>query len=399
VPAQASVLHADLDAFFASVEQRDDPRLRGKPVIVGPGVVMAASYEARAFGVRSAMGGRRARELCPQALVVSPRFEAYVEASEAVNAIFEDAVPTVERLSIDEAFLDARGLEHIKGSPSQVAAQIRRDVRKRVGLPISVGVARTKFLAKVASGRSKPDGLLVVPPDKELDFLHPLPVESLWGVGPATAEKLHAHGLRRVGEVARLTEPRLVELVGRGAGRKLHALAHNRDPRPVKRAPRRRSVGSQCALGARRFSPEMLDATVLALVDRVTRRMRAKGRTGRTVVLRMRFGDFGRATRSHTLPAPTSATSAVLAEMRTLLAADRELIEERGLTMVGVTVSNLQAGSRQLQLPIDERHGDVLDHVLDEVRDRFGTTSVTRASLLHRAPRLATWLFPGDQDE
>ena len=280
-----------------------------------------------------------------------------------------------------------------------MAAQVRRDVRERVGLPISVGVARTKFLAKVASGRSKPDGLLVVPPDEELDFLHPLPVESLWGVGPATAEKLHAHGLRRVGEVARLTEPQLVELVGRGAGRKLHALAHNRDPRPVKRAPRRRSVGSQCALGARRFSPEMLDATVLALVDRVTRRMRAKGRTGRTVVLRMRFGDFGRATRSHTLPAPTSATSAVLAEMRTLLAADRELIEERGLTMVGVTVSNLQAGSRQLQLPIDERHGDVLDHVLDEVRDRFGTTSVTRASLLHRAPRLATWLFPGDQDE
>ena len=395
---QATVLHADLDAFFASVEQRDDPRLRGKPVIVGPGVVMAASYEARAFGVRSAMNGRRARQLCPQAIVVSPRFEAYVEAGEAVAGLFEDAVPVVERLSIDEAFLDARGLEHIKGTPTEVAKQLRRDVRERIGLPITVGVARTKFLAKVASGQAKPDGLLVVPPEKELEFLHPLEAQALWGVGPATAEKLHAVGLRTVGEVARLPESRLVELVGRAAGRKLHALAHNRDPRPVKRTPRRRSVGSQCALGIHRYTPEMLDQTVLALVDRVTRRMRAKGRTGRTVVLRMRFGDFGRATRSHTLPRPTSATSAVLAEMRTLLDAERELIEERGLTMVGVTVSNLQAGSRQLQLPIDERQGDVLDHVLDEVRDRFGSTSVTRASLLHRAPRLATWLFPGDDD-
>lgn len=395
---QATILHADLDAFFAAVEQRDDPALRGKPVIVGPGVVMAASYEARAFGIKSAMGGRKARQLCPQAIVVSPRFEAYVEAGEAVASLFEDAVPVVERLSIDEAFLDARGLEHIKGTPTDVAKQLRRDVRERIGLPITVGVARTKFLAKVASGQAKPDGLLVVPPDKELDFLHPLAVEALWGVGPATAEKLHAVGLRRVGEVAGLPESRLVELVGRAAGRKLHALAHNRDPRPVKRTPRRRSVGSQCAIGARRFEPEALDATVLALVDRVTRRMRAKGRSGRTVVLRMRFGDFGRATRSHTLPAPTSATSAVLAEMRTLLAAEQALIEQRGLTMVGVTVSNLQAGSRQLQLPLDERQGDVLDHVLDEVRDRFGSTAVTRASLLGHAPRLGTWLFPGDDD-
>ena len=395
---QATILHADLDAFFASVEQRDDPRLRGKPVIVGPGVVQAASYEARAFGVRSAMGGRQARRLCPQAIVVSPRFDAYVEAGEAVAALFEDAVPTVERLSIDEAFLDARGLGHIKGSPGEVARRLRRDARERIGLPITVGVARTKFLAKVASGVAKPDGVLVVSPDKELEFLHPLEVERLWGVGPSTAEKLHAVGLRKVGQVAELPEARLVELVGRAAGRKLHALAHNRDPRPVKRTPRRRSVGSQCALGRGPTSAEALDATVLALADRVTRRMRAKGRAGRTVTLRLRFGDFTRATRSHTLPAPTSATSAVLAEMRTLLAAERDLIDRRGLTLVGVTVANLQAGSRQLQLPVDERHGDVLDHVLDEVRDRFGATAVTRGSLLHRAPRLATWLFPGDDD-
>ena len=396
VSGEATILHADLDAFFASVEQRDDPRLRGKPVIVGGGVVLAASYEARAFGVRSAMGGGRARSLCPRALVVRPRFSAYVEASEAVAGIFEQAVPTVERLSIDEAFLDARGLEHISGSPTQVAEKLRREVRERVGLPITVGVARTKFLAKVASGVAKPDGLLVVAPDGELDFLHPLEVERLWGVGPATAAKLHAHGLRKVGQVARLDETQLVEMVGRAAGRKLHALAHNRDPRPVKRASRRRSFGSQCALGRGPTSPEALDATVLALVDRVTRRMRAKGRAGRTVVLRLRFGDFTRATRSHTLPEPTSTTSTVLAEMRALVATERSVIARRGVTLVGVTVANLEAGSRQLELPFDRRSGDTLDHVLDEVRDRFGTTAVTRASLLGRGPRLATWLFPGE---
>ena len=248
----------------------------------------------------------------------------------------------------------------------------------------------------MASGVAKPDGLLLVAPDGELDFLHPLEVERLWGVGPATAAKLHAHGLRKVGQVARLDETQLVEMVGRAAGRKLHALAHNRDQRPVKRAPRRRSFGSQCALGRGPTSPEALDATVLALVDRVTRRMRAKGRAGRTVVLRLRFGDFTRATRSHTLPEPTSATSTVLAEMRALVATERSVIARRGVTLVGVTVANLEAGSRQLELPFDRRSGDTLDHVLDEVRDRFGTTAVTRASLLGRGPRLATWLFAGE---
>src|SRR4051794_29645740 len=303
---EATILHADLDAFYASVEQRDDPRLRGRPVVVGAGVVLAASYEAKARGVRTAMGCAEARRLCPDAAVVPPRMSAYSEASKAVFEVFEDTTPLVEGLSIDEAFLDVHGLRRISGTPTEIAVRLRRRVLEQIGLPITVGLARTKFLAKVASGVAKPDGLLVVPPGGELDFLHPLEVQALWGVGPATAEKLHAVGLRTVGEVARLPESRLVELVGRAAGRKLHSLAHNRDPRPVKRTPRRRSVGSQCALGIRRFEPEALDATVLALVDRVTRRMRAKGRAGRTVVLRMRFGDFGRATRSHTLPAHTS---------------------------------------------------------------------------------------------
>ena len=222
---EATILHADLDAFYASVEQRDDPRLRGRPVIVGGGVVLAASYEAKACGVRTAMGGRRARRLCPDAVVVRPRMQAYSDASKAVFAVFEDTSPVVEGLSIDEAFLDVRGMRRIAGSPADIALRLRREVRARVGLPITVGVARTKFLAKVAGGVAKPDGLLVVPPAAELGFLHALPVERLWGVGPVTSAKLRARGIVSVGEVAALREATLVELVGRAAGRQLHALA------------------------------------------------------------------------------------------------------------------------------------------------------------------------------
>jgi DNA polymerase IV len=233
VSREATILHADLDAFFASVEQRDEPRLRGRPVIVGGGIVLAASYEAKARGVRTAMGERQARRLCPDAVVVPPRFSAYVEASKDVFRVFEDASPLVEALSIDEAFLDARGMERIAGTPTEIAVRLRHDVLERVGLPITVGVARTKFLAKVASGVAKPDGLLVVPPERELAFLHPLPVERLWGVGPATAAKLRRRGITKVRQVAVLPEPLLVSMLGRASGRHLHALAHNLDPRPV----------------------------------------------------------------------------------------------------------------------------------------------------------------------
>src|SRR5687768_3582315 len=287
VSHEGTILHADLDAFFASVEQRDDPRLRGRPVIVGGGVVLAASYEAKACGVETAMGGRRARRLCPRAIVVPPRFSAYVEASKAVFEVFEDTTPLVEGLSIDEAFLDVRGLQRLAGKPSEIAARLRRNVRERVGLPITVGVARTKFLAKVASGVAKPDGLLVVPPDGELAFLHPLPVERLWGVGPVTARKLRERGITTVGQVARLAEAALVSMLGRAAGRHLHALAHNRDPRPVQARRRRRSIGAQHALGRSPKSLDDVDTTLVGLVDRVTRRMRAAGRIGRTVVLRL----------------------------------------------------------------------------------------------------------------
>src|SRR6266542_2029624 len=267
---RATLLHADVDAFFASVEQRDDPRLRGHPVIVGAGVVLAASYEAKAYGVRTAMGGRQARRLCPHAIVVTPRMSAYSDASKAMFRVFEDTTPLVEGLSIDEAFLDVRGLERLAGPPTEFAERLRREVRERVGLPITVGVARTKFLAKVASGVAKPDGLLVVPPDRELAFLHPLPVERLWGVGRVTAGKLHERGILTVGQVAQLAEDALVSLLGLASGRHLHALAHNRDPRPVHVGRRRRSIGSQRALGRSRRSPEAIDTVVVGLVDRVT---------------------------------------------------------------------------------------------------------------------------------
>src|ERR671937_1912653 len=271
---EPTILHADLDSFYASVEQRDEPRLRGQPVIVGAGVVLAASYEAKAFGVHTAMGLVQARRLCPRAVVVPPRFEAYAEASRAVFAVFEQTSPLVEGLSIDEAFLDVRGMQRIAGTPREIATRLRRRVREQVGLPITVGVARTKFLAKVASAVAKPDGLLVVPPDGELAFLHPLPVERLWGVGKVTSKKLRDVGLTTVAEVARLPENALVSIVGRAAGRHLHALAHNRDPRRVRPGRRRRSMGAQHALGRRSArSFEALDANLVGLVDRLARRL------------------------------------------------------------------------------------------------------------------------------
>lgn len=392
---RASILHADLDAFFASVEQRDDPRLRGRPVIVGQGVVLAASYEAKAFGVRTAMGGAAARRVCPHAVVVRPRMDAYSEASKAVFRVFEDAAPIVEGLSIDEAFLDVSGMERSVGAPVEIATRLRSDVLERVGLPITVGVARTKFLAKVASGVAKPDGLLVVPPDGELTFLHPLEVERLWGVGPVTAAKLRSRGIMTVGRLALVPEEALVAMLGRATGRHLHALAHNRDSRPVQGRRRRGSIGSQRARGRSRWSYESVDADVVALVDRVTRRMRGARRVGRTVILRLRFGDFSRATRSHTLAQATSSTAEILAVSRALLTASLPELERRGLTLVGISVANLEdASAVQLVLPFDRIDREALDAALDEVRDRFGSAAITRGVLVGRNPEITMPLLP-----
>jgi DNA polymerase-4 len=379
----ATILHADLDSFYASVEQRDDPGLRGRPVLVGMGVVLAASYQAKAFGVRTPMGLTQARALCPGAIVVPPRMKAYSAASKAVFGVFRDTTPIVEGISIDEAFLEVGGLLKIRGTPTEIAAKLRADVRDRVGLPITVGVARTKFLAKVASGVGKPDGLLVVPPGEELAFLHPLPIERLWGVGPITAGKLRDRHIHTVGHVARIGEAALVTMLGGHAGRHLHALAHNHDPRQVRTGVRRGSIGSQCALGRRPRPFTEVEATLAALVDRVTRRMRAAHRAGRTVTLRLRFGDFTRATRSRSMLKATMQTRAILETARALLAAARPLIDERGLTLVGVAVGNLDSdGNVQLELPFETSDEDSLDSALDAVRDRFGGSAVTRAASL-----------------
>lgn len=387
----AEILHADLDSFYASVEQRDDPALRGRPVIVGGGVVLAASYEAKAYGVRTAMGGAQARRMCPHAVVVPPRMRAYMLASDAVFEVFRDTTPLVEPISVDEAFLDVSGLRRVSGPPVQIAAQLRVDVRDRVGLPITVGIARTKFLAKVASREAKPDGLLLVPPEQELAFLHPLPIRRLWGVGAKTAEKLHAHGIETVADVAELSGSMLGSLVGEAMGRQLYALSHNIDRRRVSPGVRRRSMGAQRALGraGNSMSSGEIDAVVIALIDRITGRMRAAGRTGRTVMLRLRFDDFTRATRSHTLPWATSSTSAVLAAARSLVASAAPLIAERGLTMVGFAVSEIdRSGAEQLMLPFSAGEADprAIDAAVDRVRSRYGRAALTRGVLVGRDP-------------
>jgi DNA polymerase-4 len=394
----ADILHADLDSFYASVEQRDDPSLRGRPVIVGGGVVLAASYEAKAYGVRTAMGGRQAKQLCPQAIVVPPRMSAYSQASADVFEVFHDTTPLVEPLSVDEAFLDVSGLARVSGTPVQIGARLREQVRERVGLPITVGIARTKFLAKVASQEGKPDGLLLVPPDRELAFLHPLPVRRLWGVGAKTADKLHAHGIRTVADVAELSESMLGSIVGGGMGHQLFALSHNIDRRRVVTGVRRRSVGAQRALGraGNTMSETEIDAVVVNLVDRITRRMRTSDRTGRTVVLRLRFDDFSRVTRSHTLPRATASSDAILSAARILVATAAPLIAERGLTLVGFAVSNIdREGAQQLELSFDAAPDRLaIDSAVDEVRRRFGNASVMRGVLLGRDQGLEMPMLP-----
>lgn len=383
----ASILHADLDAFYASVEQRDDPDLRGRPVIVGTGVVLAASYEAKDRGIYTTMSGAAARRTCPEAVVVPPRMEAYSDASKAVYEIFNDTAPVVEGISIDEAFLDVSGMEHISGSPRDIAATLRRRVVAEVGLPISVGVARTKFLAKVASGASKPDGLLLVERDRESAFLHPLPIEALWGVGRVTTAKLNELGIRTVGDVARTSKVRLGSAVGESAAAHLLDLAQGRDPRQVEPRQRRKSIGAQSAFPRGSRSQGAVDSLAATLVDRTARRLRAAGRACRTVTIGLRFGDFSRASRARTLPFPTDRTETILAAVRDLFAASREEIADKDLTLIGISLGNLElADTVQLELSLDgagaEGESSALDQAVDDVRERFGEGVIKRASMI-----------------
>ncbi len=383
----ASILHADLDSFYASVEQRDDPALRGRPVAVGgsgsgsaSGVVLAASYEAKRMGVRTPMPGHEAKRLCPDLIFVAPRFEAYSAASKAVFEIFHDVTPLVEGISIDEAFLDVGGLLRLSGTPTEIAARLRADVLRVVGLPITVGVARTKFLAKVASGVGKPDGLLVVDPDRELEFLHPLPVQKLWGVGAVTTRKLNERGIFTVRDVAELDPVALSAITGGAAGRQLAALSHNTDVRRVQVGARRGSIGSQQALGRGNRSHADLEVILRRIIDRITTRMRRADRMGRTVTLRFRFDDFTKATRSHSLPSPTAATAVIQNVALTLLEVARPMIEERGLTLLGASVGNLEnEAAEQMALPFERGDAAVLDTTVDAIRDKFGGASLTRA--------------------
>jgi DNA polymerase-4 len=387
--SRTPILHADLDAFYASVEQRDDPSLAGLPVIVGSGVVLACSYEAKAIGVKTATPVREALRICPDARVVPPRMEAYSAVSREVYGIFAEVSPLVEGISIDEAFLDATGLEHISGDPVQTAGLLRRSVREAVGLAISVGVARTKFMAKMASARAKPDGLLVVDPDEEASFLGPLPVEALWGVGRVTSRKLRAIGINTIGEIAACEPSSLRATLGESAAARLIELANGRDDRKVvPRAPRK-SIGAQSAFPKGSKSREEVDALLASLVDRASGRLRKSGKSCGTVSVGARFGDMSRSSRSKTLEMPSNGTDELLSCARDLLEAMDAEIGRLGLTLIGVSLESLQeSGSVQMALPLDldgtGPGGDdgSLDRAVDDLRERFGAESVTRASLV-----------------
>jgi DNA polymerase-4 len=336
-----------------------------------------------------------ARRLCPHLIVVPARFEAYSAASKAVFEIFDQTSPIVQGISIDEAFIDVSGLRRIAGSPAEIGERLRRRVRDEVGLPITVGVARTKFLAKVASAVGKPDGLLLVEPDRELDFLHPLAVDKLWGVGRVTAAKLEARGIFTVGDVAELDRAVLISITGKASGSQLHALAHNIDARRVEVGTRRRSIGSQQAMRRKHRNRGELDVALRRLVDRVTRRMRTAGRVGRTVTLRFRFDDMSRATRSGSLPSPTAATAPLFEVGQAILDANWMMIEARGLTLLGFSVGNLDDTSAvQLTLPFERSSADRLDEALDAVRDRFGSASMTRATTIGHDPGFGVPMLP-----
>jgi DNA polymerase-4 len=397
----ATILHADLDAFYASVEQMLDPSLRGKPIAVGGGVVLAASYEAKSFGVSSGMSGRRARDLCPQLIFVSGHFRDYQRLGDAAINVLNDFTPLVERISIDEAFADVAGCTHLFGSPAEIARAVRQRVRAELGLPISVGVARTKHLAKIASQVAKPDGLVVVDPETELGFLHDLPVQLMWGVGPITQARLAGIGVLTIGQLAKMPGWSLERIVSRAAREKLTALASNRDPREIKTHHRAQSAGAQSALGKKPAEEQVFRPALRHLADRVATRLRAKSRPGRTVTVRVRFADLHSVTRSITLDAPISATAA-LAEIAEELvrSALADHPEQQTISLLAISVSHLETHWKQqlelsLGLPDEKRRPGTkkgmarwtADRAIDVIRDRFGWDAVGYASVMLEASR------------
>lgn len=391
----ATILHADLDAFYASVEQLLDPSLRGKPIAVGGGVVLAASYEAKAFGVHSAMPGRRARELCPELIFVEGNFKDYQRLGDAAIEVLGDFTPLVERISIDEAFADVKGCTHLFGSPTEIAQKIRQRVRSEIGLPISIGVARTKHLAKIASQVAKPDGLVAVDPDRELAFLHDLPVGLMWGVGPVTEARLAARGVQTIGQLAQMPGRSLARLLGPATGEKLSALAWNRDPREIQTYRRSQSAGAQSALGRKPAQPQIIRPTLAHLADRIGTRLRAKSLAGRTVTVRVRFADLRAVTRSATLDASLAATASlteIAEELVGTALADNP--REKHISLLAISVSHLEKDPLlQLELPLGlanearrpgTRRGlarHAADRAMDAIRDRFGHDAIGYGSI------------------
>ena len=387
-----TILHADLDAFYASVEQLLDPALRGRPIAVGGGpsggVVLAASYEAKAFGVSGGMPGWRAARLCADLLFVRGHFGEYQAIADRVMAVLGDMTPLVERISIDEAFLDVSGSTHLFGPAEAIGATIRRRVRAEIGLPISVGAARTKHLAKIASQVAKPDGMIVVRSGRERAFLDPLPVSLIWGVGPVNEQRLADLGIRTIGELAQSPGSAVERILGHAVGHKLHAMAHDADPRRVVTAHRAGSVGAQSAMGRCSPEPAEVRAVLAHLADRVARRMRAKHRAGRTVTVRVRFAGMRSVTRSHTLPQPvaTTLTLTEIAERLVWTAIADNPGED--VTLLSVSVSNLAVQrviQPELHLPPPDpwRPGSAtgtarraVDGSMDAIRTRFGVDAV-----------------------
>ncbi len=381
------VLHADMDAFYASVELIDRPELKGLPVIVGAGggrgVVLSATYEARRAGVHSAMPMSRARRLCPTAQVIPPDHARYAEVSRNVMEVFRSVTPEVEPLSLDEAFLDVSGAVRRLGTPTEIAQRIRDQVEHEQRITCSVGVAASKFVAKLASSRCKPDGLLVVPETQTIDYLHPLPVGALWGVGEKTADHLHRLGLRTVGEIAHTPRATLVRALGQASGSHVYELAWGRDPRRVVREQAERSIGAEETFGVDVDDPQVVLRELLRLSERTARRLRLAGMSGRTVALKVRFADFTTITRSRTLPQATDVAREVYATARGLYEALH--LERARVRLVGVRVEGLvEAGGQHRQLMLDERAQGwrEAEQAGDRAAARFGSHSVRPASLL-----------------
>ncbi|MFD0687034.1 DNA polymerase IV [Actinomadura fibrosa] len=384
------ILHVDMDAFFVSVELLERPELRGRPVIVGGtgprGVVSAASYEARRYGVHSAMPVSRARRLCPVAVVLPPRHERYARVSAAVFEIFRSITPLVEGLSLDEAFLDVTGARRRLGRPAEIAAMIREQVRAQQGITCSVGVASTKFIAKLASTRCKPDGLLVIPADGVEDFLHPLPVAALWGVGERTEQSLTRLGLRTVGQLAQVPLATLQRELGTAVGAHLHELAWGRDPREVVAHTPDKSIGAEETFDTDIDDPEIIRRELLRLAEKVGARLRAAGHAGRTVSVKLRMADFKTITRARTLREPTDLA-------RVIYITACELYEGAGLErvrlrLVGVRVENLgpaDEAPRQLAFDEPETGWREAERAMDQVANRFGPGAVRPAALVRRA--------------